>query len=121
MLNGFAVLGGMDFSGLELIVFCITGIAVLFLAAQKTAVFTLSELLLMPVLLPAFDVLPPLASGVEDESELPQAVNIEAARQRLNEPASTFLRFAIRIFLLKIALVYLICSAAFLRKINALN
>ena len=37
MLNGFAVLGGMDFSGLELIVFCITGIAVLFLAAQKGA------------------------------------------------------------------------------------
>ena len=33
MLGGFAVLGGMDFSGLELIVFCITGIAVLFLAA----------------------------------------------------------------------------------------
>ena len=26
MLGGFAVLGGMDFSGLELIVFCITGI-----------------------------------------------------------------------------------------------
>ena len=37
MLNGFAVLGGMDFSGLELIVFCITGIAVLILAAQKGA------------------------------------------------------------------------------------
>ena len=37
MLGGFAVLGGMDFSGLELIVFCITGIAVLFLAAQKGA------------------------------------------------------------------------------------
>ena len=35
MLGGFAVLGGMDFSGLELIVFCLTGIAVLFLAAQK--------------------------------------------------------------------------------------
>ena len=35
MLGGFAVLSGMDFSGLELIVFCITGIAVLFLAAQK--------------------------------------------------------------------------------------
>ena len=34
MLGGFAVLGGMDFSGLELIVFCITGIAVLFLAAH---------------------------------------------------------------------------------------
>ena len=32
-----SVLGGMDFSGLELIVFCITGIAVLFLAAQKGA------------------------------------------------------------------------------------
>ena len=31
------LLGGMDFSGLELIVFCITGIAVLFLAAQKGA------------------------------------------------------------------------------------
>ena len=30
MLGGFAVLSGMDFSGLELIVFCITGIAVLF-------------------------------------------------------------------------------------------
>ena len=37
MLGGFAVLSGMDFSGLELIVFCITGIAVLFLAAQKGA------------------------------------------------------------------------------------
>ena len=37
MLNGFAVLGGMDFSGLEMIVFCLTGIAVLFLAAQKGA------------------------------------------------------------------------------------
>ena len=35
MLNGFAVLGGMDFSGLELIVFCITGITILFLAAEK--------------------------------------------------------------------------------------
>ena len=35
MLGGFAVLGGMDFSGLELIVFCLTGIAVLFLASQK--------------------------------------------------------------------------------------
>ena len=32
MLGGFAVLGGMDFSGLEMIVFCLTGIAVLFLA-----------------------------------------------------------------------------------------
>lgn len=83
--------------------------------------FTLSSLLLIPVPSPAFDVLPPLESVAEDESELPQAVNIEAARQRLNEPASTFLRFAIIIFLLKIALVYLICSAAFLRKINALN
>ena len=30
MLGGFAVLGGMDFSGLEMIVFCLTGIAVLF-------------------------------------------------------------------------------------------
>ncbi len=36
-LGGFAVLGGMDFSGLEMIVFCLTGIAVLFLAAQKGA------------------------------------------------------------------------------------
>lgn len=35
MLGGFAVLGGMDFSGLEMIVFCLTGIAVLFLAAQR--------------------------------------------------------------------------------------
>ena len=35
MLGGFAVLGGMDFSGLEFISFCLTGIAVLFLAAQK--------------------------------------------------------------------------------------
>lgn len=35
MLGGFAVLGGMDFSGLELISFALTGIAVLFLAAQK--------------------------------------------------------------------------------------
>jgi len=34
MLGGFAVLGGMDFSGLELIAFCINGIAVLFLAAE---------------------------------------------------------------------------------------
>ena len=83
--------------------------------------FTLSASLLIPVPSPAFDVLPPFLSDVEDESVLPQAVNIEAARQRLNEPASTFLRFAIIIFLLKIALVYLICSAAFLRKINALN
>ena len=31
MLGGFAVLSGMDFSGLEMIVFCLTGIAVLFL------------------------------------------------------------------------------------------
>ncbi len=30
MLGGFAVLGGMDFSGLEMIVFCITGIACCF-------------------------------------------------------------------------------------------
>ena len=37
MLGGFAVLGGMDFSGLEMISFCLTGIAVLFLAAQKGA------------------------------------------------------------------------------------
>ena len=35
MLGGFAVLGGMDFSALELVVFCITGMAVLFLAAEK--------------------------------------------------------------------------------------
>ena len=35
MLGGFAVLGGMDFSALELVAFCLTGIAVLFLAAQK--------------------------------------------------------------------------------------
>ena len=35
MLNGFAVLGGMDFSFLEMIAFCITGITVLFLAAEK--------------------------------------------------------------------------------------
>ena len=32
-----AVLGGMDFSALELVAFCLTGIAVLFLAAQKGA------------------------------------------------------------------------------------
>ena len=37
MLGGFAVLGGMDFSALELVAFCLTGIAVLFLAAQKGA------------------------------------------------------------------------------------
>ena len=37
MLGGFAVLGGMDFSALEMVVFCLTGIAVLFLAAQKGA------------------------------------------------------------------------------------
>lgn len=37
MLGGFAVLGGMDFSALELVVFCLTGTAVLFLAAQKGA------------------------------------------------------------------------------------
>ena len=37
MLGGFAVLGGMDFSALELVVFCLTGIAVLFLAAKKGA------------------------------------------------------------------------------------
>ncbi len=30
MLGGFAVLGGMDFSGLELVVFCLTGIAACF-------------------------------------------------------------------------------------------
>ena len=35
MLGGFAVLGGMDFSALELVAFCLTGIAALFLAAQK--------------------------------------------------------------------------------------
>ena len=33
MLNGFAVLGGMDFSFLEMVAFCITGITILFLAA----------------------------------------------------------------------------------------
>ena len=32
MLNGFAVLGGMDFSFLEMVAFCITGISVLFLS-----------------------------------------------------------------------------------------
>ena len=32
-----AVLGGMDFSALELVAFCLTGIAALFLAAQKGA------------------------------------------------------------------------------------
>ena len=32
MLNGFAVLGGMDFSFLEMVAFCITGITILFLA-----------------------------------------------------------------------------------------
>lgn len=37
MLNGFAVLGGMDFSFLEMVAFCITGISVLFLAAEKGA------------------------------------------------------------------------------------
>mgnify|MGYP000408836277 CR=1 FL=1 len=30
MLNGFAVLGGMDFSFLEMVAFCITGITILF-------------------------------------------------------------------------------------------
>ena len=35
MLNGFAVLGGMDFSFLEMAAFCITGITLLFLAAEK--------------------------------------------------------------------------------------
>ena len=35
MLNGFAVLGGMDFSFLEMVAFCITGITVLFLAAKN--------------------------------------------------------------------------------------
>ena len=39
MLGGFAVLGGMDFSGLEMIVFCLTGIAVLFLVAGKGIVY----------------------------------------------------------------------------------
>ena len=29
MLGGFAVLGGMDFSALELVAFCLTGIAAL--------------------------------------------------------------------------------------------
>lgn len=37
MLNGFAVLGGMDFSFLEMVAFCITGITVLFLAAERAA------------------------------------------------------------------------------------
>ena len=37
MLNGFAVLSGMDFSFLEMVAFCITGITVLFLAAEKGA------------------------------------------------------------------------------------
>ena len=37
MLGGFAVLGSMDFSALELVAFCLTGIAALFLAAQKGA------------------------------------------------------------------------------------
>ncbi len=37
MLNGFAVLGGMNFSFLEMVAFCITGITVLFLAAEKGA------------------------------------------------------------------------------------
>lgn len=37
MLNGFAVLGGMDFSFLEMVAFCITGITVLFLASEKGA------------------------------------------------------------------------------------
>ena len=37
LLNGFAVLGGMDFSFLEMVAFCITGITVLFLAAEKGA------------------------------------------------------------------------------------
>lgn len=35
MLGGFAVLAGIDFSGAEMIAFCITGITLLFLAAQK--------------------------------------------------------------------------------------
>lgn len=35
MLGGFAVLGGMDFSFLEMVAFCITGITILFLAAEK--------------------------------------------------------------------------------------
>ena len=35
MLNGFAVLGGMVFSFLEMVAFCITGITFLFLAAEK--------------------------------------------------------------------------------------
>lgn len=37
MLNGFAVLGGTDLSFLEMCAFCITGITVLFLAAEKGA------------------------------------------------------------------------------------
>ena len=53
MLGGFAVLGGMDFSALELVAFCLTGIAALFLAAQKGALaaekrnYTLVFVLLM--------------------------------------------------------------------------
>ncbi len=35
MLGGFGVLAGMDLSGLEVVVFCLVGITVLFLAAQK--------------------------------------------------------------------------------------
>ena len=34
MLGGFAVLGGMDFSALELVAFCLTGIAALVCAAE---------------------------------------------------------------------------------------
>lgn len=35
MLGGFAVLAGIDFSDTEMLSFCITGITLLFLAAQK--------------------------------------------------------------------------------------
>lgn len=35
MLGGFAAVAGVDLSGLELIAFCLVGITVLFLAAQK--------------------------------------------------------------------------------------
>lgn len=37
MANGFAVLAGLDFSFLELLAFCATALAVLFLAAEKGA------------------------------------------------------------------------------------
>jgi len=37
LLNGLAVLAGQDYSFLEMVAFCITAIAVLFLSAQKGA------------------------------------------------------------------------------------